>query len=203
MAVDWTLKGQLLGACNCDWGCPCSFDAPPTKGFCEGVYLWHVTRGRFGKTRLDELSFALAAHSPGPLHQGNVTLQPIVEQRADVAEREALLNLLSGTRGGPWQIFASVASKILDPIFTRISVKIDGIKSRARAGEVVSLALEPIRNPVTGKVEELRLVKPTGFTSKWADLGRSRTMKLAAPELAYDHSGQYAEFSEFSYASEK
>jgi hypothetical protein len=160
-------------------------------------------RGRFGKTRLDDRSFALAAHSPGPLHQGNVTLQPIVEQRADATEREAILNLLSGRQGGPWRIFAAVASKILDPIFTRITVKIDGIKSQARAGAVVSLALEPIRNPVTGKVEELRLVKPTGFTSKWADLGRSRTMKLAAPELAYDHSGQYAEFSEFSYASEK
>lgn len=203
MAIDWTLKGQLLGACNCDWGCPCSFDAPPTKGFCEGVYLWHITRGRFGKTRLDELSFALAAHAPGAVHQGNLTLQPIVEQRAGALEREAILNLLSGSEGGPWRIFASVASKILDPIFTRISVKIDGIRSRARGGNVVNLALEPIRNPVTGKVEELRLVKPTGFTSKWADLGRSRTMKLAAPELAFEHSGQYAEFSDFSYTSEK
>ncbi len=203
MAAEWTLKGHLLGACNCDWGCPCSFDAPPTKGSCDGVYVWHVARGRFGKTRLDELSFGIAGHSPGALHLGNVTWQAIIEERTDADQRAAILELLSGRVGGPWRIFASVASKILDPIFARMSVKIDGLKSRARAGKVVEIALEPIRNPVTGKVEELRLVKPTGFTSKWADLGRSRTMTVAAPELSYDHSGQYAEFSDFSYASEK
>jgi hypothetical protein len=203
MPADWNLKGQLLGACNCDWGCPCSFDAPPTKGFCDGVYVWHVTRGRFSKTRLDELSFGIAGHSPGPLHLGNVTWQPIIEQRADAEQRTAILELLSGREGGPWRIFASVASKIFDPIFARMSVKIDGLKSRARAANVVDIQLEPIRNPVTGKIEELRLVKPTGFTSKWADLGRTRKMTVAAPELSYDHSGQYAEFSEFSYASGK
>ena len=203
MAVEWTLKGHLLGACNCDWGCPCSFDAPPTNYFCDGVYVWHIARGRFGKVRLDELSFGIIGHSPGPLHLGNVTWQPIVEERSDTAQREAILELLSGRKGGPWRIFAGVASKICDPIFTRISVRIDGLKSRARAGAVVDLALEPIRNPVTGKVEELRLVKPTGFTSKWADLGRSKTMHVTSPELAYDHSGKYAEFSEFSYAGEK
>src|SRR5215471_113169 len=27
------IKGVLLGACNCDWGCPCNFEAPPTYGF--------------------------------------------------------------------------------------------------------------------------------------------------------------------------
>ncbi|SRR5579875_90429 len=203
MPADWSLKGQLLGACSCDWGCPCSFDAPPTKGFCDGVYVWHVTRGRFGKTRLDDLSFGIVGHSPGPLHLGNVTWQPIIEQRTDAEQRVAIQELLSGREGGPWRIFAGVASKILDPIFARMSVKIDGLKSRARAGKVVDIALEPIRNPVTGKVEELRLVKPTGFTSKWADLGRTRKMTVAAPELSYDYSGQYAEFSEFSYASGK
>jgi len=203
MATDWTLKGHLLGACSCDWGCPCSFDAPPTRGYCDGVYVWHVTRGRFGKTRLDELCFAIAGKSPGPLHQGNVTWQPIIEQRTGDDQRAAILQLLSGKEGGPWRIFAAVASRILDPVFTRINVTIDGLKSRARAGETFAMALEPIRNPVTGAVEELRLVKPTGFTSKWADLGRTRTMKVDTPELKYDYSGQYAEFSEFAYSSAK
>src|SRR5207244_2145380 len=27
MATKWSMRGTLLGACNCDWGCPCSFDA--------------------------------------------------------------------------------------------------------------------------------------------------------------------------------
>jgi hypothetical protein len=27
----------FLDACNCDWGCPCQFNAKPTHGNCEGV----------------------------------------------------------------------------------------------------------------------------------------------------------------------
>jgi hypothetical protein len=165
--------------------------------------MWHVDRGRFGKTRLDDLSFGICGHAPGPLHQGNVTWQPVIEKRADESQREAILALLSGKEGGPWRIFAAVASKICDPVFARINMKIDGLKSRVRVGDMLEVALEQIRNPVTNHPEELKLVKPTGFTSKWADLGRTKTMKVALPELTYDHSGQYAEFSEFSYTAGK
>ena len=48
MATEWSMQGTLLGACSCDWGCPCSFDAPPTRGFCEGGYVWHIDTGNFG-----------------------------------------------------------------------------------------------------------------------------------------------------------
>jgi hypothetical protein len=56
MATKWRMEGTLLGARSCDWGCPCSFDAPPTRGFCEGTYAWHIERGRFGEVSLDGLS---------------------------------------------------------------------------------------------------------------------------------------------------
>src|SRR2546428_208849 len=44
------LKGHLLGACSCDWGCPCSFEARPTQGFCEGNYAWHIAEGHYQGT---------------------------------------------------------------------------------------------------------------------------------------------------------
>ena len=74
------LKGVLLGACNCDWGCPCNFEAPPSQGSCEGGYLWHLQEGVYGHVRLDGLNFAVYAHSPGPLHLGNVTSLYLVEE---------------------------------------------------------------------------------------------------------------------------
>ena len=30
--MDWELKGTVVVACNCDYGCPCNFNAPPTNG---------------------------------------------------------------------------------------------------------------------------------------------------------------------------
>jgi hypothetical protein len=35
-ATKWKLKGTVLIACNCDYGCPCNFNALPTHGHCEG-----------------------------------------------------------------------------------------------------------------------------------------------------------------------
>ena len=32
----WRIAGEEVGACNCNWGCPCQFNAPPTLGRCEG-----------------------------------------------------------------------------------------------------------------------------------------------------------------------
>src|SRR5262249_52090754 len=38
----WRLEGTLLIACNCDYGCPCNFNALPSYGKCEGGWLWHI-----------------------------------------------------------------------------------------------------------------------------------------------------------------
>ena len=55
---NWQLKGDVIGACNCDYGCPCEFEAPPTMGFCEGMGIYHINKGKFGDVSLDGLSFA-------------------------------------------------------------------------------------------------------------------------------------------------
>jgi len=47
MAESWRLTGKVLVACNCDWGCPCNFNARPTTGKCEGGWTWHVEEGSF------------------------------------------------------------------------------------------------------------------------------------------------------------
>ena len=60
--MDWELKGTVVIACNCDYGCPCNFNALPTQGKCEGTWTWHVdarsarglrsaTTGRFSDSR--------------------------------------------------------------------------------------------------------------------------------------------------------
>ena len=55
----------------------------------------HTDEGHFGDVRLDGLRWAAVAHWPGPLHEGNGTLQAIVDERADEKQREALLTIFS------------------------------------------------------------------------------------------------------------
>ena len=201
MGIKWSAKGVLLGACSCDWGCPCSFNARPTKGFCEGAYVWHFQRGRFNSTSLDGLTLGLFGHSPGPVHEGNLTSQIFIDEKAGPAEREALVALALGKAGGPWAVFASVTSKWLEPRFLPFEIHADGLNSRVRVGNIAEMALGPILNPVTNIPEEIYLDKPTGFTAKRTALGRSLTLRFDG-ELHFDHSGQYGEFSEFEYSGE-
>lgn len=201
MGTKWSMQGTLLGACSCDWGCPCSFDAPPTRGFCEGGYLWHIEQGSFGSVPLAGLSWAWVGRSPGPLHEGNVTWLVLADERATPEQRRALATIGEGKSGGPWTIFMAVAGKRFDTRYLPFEVHVDGLNSKARAGEAYTVELGPILNPVTGEPEEIYVDKPTGFTSKRLTLGASRVMRVNCG-LQYDHSGKYAEFSKFEYSGE-
>lgn len=198
MSTAWNMNGILLGACSCDWGCPCSFDAPPTQGFCEGGYTWIVENGKVGDTSLDGLSFSWFGHSPGPLHKGDVTWEIFADERANPAQRAALAKLWEGKSGGPWMIFTAVMGKLAGVRYLPFEVKVNGLGSVAKAGEALQVELGPILNPVTGAAEELYLEKPTGFTSKRLTLGAAKVLRVNS-QLKYDHSGKYGEFSEFAY----
>src|SRR4051812_7718805 len=67
----WQLNGQVLVACNCDWGCPCNFNALPTTGKCEGGWTWQVESGWYNDTKLDGLNFSVYVNWPGAIHEGN------------------------------------------------------------------------------------------------------------------------------------
>lgn len=198
--VDWRLKGAIIGACSCDWGCPCNFDAPPTNYWCQGGYTWQIAEGRFGDTVLDGLHISLYAESPGPMHEGHLTTQFIVDEKANEQQREALLTLLKGGVGGPFAVFSSVTETLLDPIYAPYEVSIDGLNSRVKVAGVVEVELDTVKNPVTGAVEELQLVKPTGFTSTLSHLGMSLVYRYTGG-FQHDHSGKYAEYAAFEYSA--
>ena len=203
LTTKWRMTGSIIGACNCDWGCPCSFDARPTYGGCDGGYVWVVKNGSFGNVKLDGLAFIHASSSPGPIHLGHGTGVMIVDERAKPAQRRALETLREGDGvGAPFEIFAKVTERWLPTVFGPFDVRLAGIRSvvKVRGGAVYDLAISRIRNPVTGDEEEVHLEKPTGFTAKRTELGMSLVARLNVPGLSWDHSGRYAEFSRFSYS---
>src|ERR687896_2332056 len=51
--VDWSMKGPELATCNCDWGCPCQFNALPTHGNCRAAVAMRIDQGYFADTKLD------------------------------------------------------------------------------------------------------------------------------------------------------
>jgi hypothetical protein len=204
MALKWNMKGDLIGACSCDWGCPCSFDAPPTKGFCQGGYVWKITEGRFGDVPLGGLALSFLANSPAALHKGNVIGLTLIDEKANPQQRAALAKIAAGKSGGPWTIFAAVTSQSFGPEYVPFDVVCNGLDSRAQLGSICEIQLGPILNPVSNEPEEIYLDKPTGFTSKRLTLGAAKLFRVKSKfeKINFDHSGQYAEFSHFVYAGE-
>ena len=99
-ATDWSLKGDELGHCNCDWGCPCQFNALPTHGSCDAVIGFQVDEGRYGDVSLDGVRFASIVSWPGPIHEGDGTIQLVIDEGCSEDQRDALLKVNSGQEGG-------------------------------------------------------------------------------------------------------
>ena len=186
--VKWSLEADYLQACNCDYGCPCEFEARPTQGFCDGMGAWRINRGRYGKLSLDGLALGFVAHWPGALHEGNGTLALFIEQKADPKQREALMKIATGQEGGmPFEIIAKTISKLLDPQYVTFDFKIKDKNSSVRLGDNVSLAFEPIKNPVSGDPEAIRVEHASGFLFKWAHVVSAKEGRARIGELNFNY----------------
>jgi hypothetical protein len=195
----WALKGTVLIACNCDYGCPCNFNALPSHGACEGGWTWHVDDGAFDGVRLDDLNFSVYVKWPGAIHQGDGEAVLLVDERADDAQRQAIETLMGGDVGGPWGILAWTWPTLHGPFPAAYDLALDGIRSRLRVGQVVDLELEPVTNPVTGAEVTPAALLPQGIITKHADLARSKVFRIA-DGIALDHSGQYTAVGPFDYS---
>lgn len=96
----WSFEADYFTACNCDWGCPCNFNARPTEGRCMGWGAWNISTGLFGDTPLDGTRFALYYKFPGLVEQGNGTACAYVDSRATPQQRQALQAIATGKAGG-------------------------------------------------------------------------------------------------------
>jgi len=197
--AQWSLNGSVLIACNCDWGCPCNFNALPSKGHCEGGWTWHVDRGNVDDTSLDGLSFSIYCKWPGAIHHGNGEAVIFVDDRADARQRDAIHALVSGKFGGPWGTLAWTWPTIHGPKAAKFEKEINGLHSRLRIGESVVIDATPIKNPVSGVEAHPSIVLPQGIIVRQGDLCATSAFRLN-DDIAFDHSGQYAAIGPFEYS---
>jgi hypothetical protein len=56
--TQWRFEADYFTACNCDWGCPCNFNARPTEGRCLGWGAWSILTGQYGVRSCSTTSLA-------------------------------------------------------------------------------------------------------------------------------------------------
>ena len=196
----WPTKGTLLQACNCDYGCPCNFNAPPTDGTCDGAWAGQIEEGNFGDADLSGLRFALGAHWPQAIHHGNGEGFIIIDERANEAQRDGLTKILTGQVGGPFAILGGTISKLHGPEFLPIDIKLDGAHSSVDAGSALQLEMEPIRNPVSGAEAYPGIVLPQGLLYSTSTRASCKVYKVDLG-VKFEYDGKDAAFSPFEWKS--
>ena len=96
MSDAWVFKSETYDNCNCAVNCGCQFNLPSTHGYCQSAFVGNIVEGHFNEVPLTGLNWAALYRWPGEIAEGNGRRQIVVDERADIAQREAVEAIVSG-----------------------------------------------------------------------------------------------------------
>ena len=187
--VDWRIRGPEISNCNCDWGCPCQFNALPTHGDCRAMTAMHIDEGHFGGVSLDGLKWVGMFAWPKAIHEGHGEAFVVVDEKASPEQRDALLTILSGGETEPgatiFNVFATVIDRMHEPAFLPILFEADRERrvGRVSVEGIIDTKVNPIRNPITGDEHRARVTLPNGFEYKEAEFASGDTNAFGSVSL--------------------
>ena len=203
--VDWRIVGEEVGSCSCDWACPCQFEGDPTHGYCRVVAAMTITEGHFGDVDLTGVKFGALVAFPGPLYEGNGSMQIFTDEASSEEQRDAIEKLWSGEYGGPFfEIFSSICPDKHETLVTSIDVDSDRERRVAtiRIGDYGTATIEPIKSPATGDEHRVRIDLPNGFEYKQAEVGNTvEARALGEGPLSYSFERSYGQLNKFDWSS--
>ena len=173
--VEWRMQGPEIANCNCDWGCPCQFNALPTHGNCRAMTGMRIDKGHFGDVDLSGLAWCGMFAWPKAIHEGDGEAFVVISPQASEAQRNALLTILSGGETEPgatiFNVFAAVIAKMHEPVFAPIEFELDMDRrvGHLRIEGILDTRIEPIRNPITGEEHRAKVVLAKGFEYREAE----------------------------------
>lgn len=198
----WHMEAEYVQSCNCAYGCPCNFNSLPTYGNCEALVAWHIRKGHFEDTKLDDVSFAWGLWWPGAIHLGDGIGKLYVDKKASPEQVKALEEIISGKYGGGvFSIFPSTFKSTLPTEITNISFhydRYDAWFTVEGAGEVRS---QHIENPVTGDKFEGEIVLPGGIAFKSGTV-TSVDWNWTSDDISLKHEKKNGHMSIVSFSNE-
>ena len=110
---DWWAEGLLFENCNCTAVCPghIHFSQKCTHEVCHGFWAIRFEGGRVGVGGAREVDLAgvdvvVVYETPQVMVDGGWKQVIIVSESATEAQRRVVEEILTGRRGGPWEILA-------------------------------------------------------------------------------------------------
>ncbi|GAB3647186.1 DUF1326 domain-containing protein [Ramlibacter alkalitolerans] len=145
----WQIRGEYMETCNCAFLCPCivtNLQGQPTEGDCKAALAMHIDEGSMDGVSLDGVDFIAILQSKGPMGAGDMTVGLVVDAAASDAQVQAITAIASGAAGGPLAMMAPLVGRFAGVERASVSIRGEGGKWSARAGELIDQACEGVLN---------------------------------------------------------
>ena len=202
----WSLRGEYMESCNCDYLCPCIYtnpQGPATNDDCTAVMVFRIDEGLSGSLRLDGLKFALVIRSGKIMADGDWVFGVVVDAAADPLQRQALAAIAGGENGGPpGMIRQNLVGDFRGIEFRPIEVEIAGHSRRVTIPELLSFEVEGVLSRNRGG--EPYYLDNTGHPAgRRLALARSKATRVHAFGLDLDlvDRGNNGHFAPFAWAA--
>ena len=201
--ANWTISGEYIESCNCDYLCPCIYTNPQgaaTDDHCVSLQAYRIDQGRCGDVDLSGLKFALVIRSGRIMADGDWIFAGVVDVRADDAQRTALGPIVAGEAGGiPGRIRDNLVSDFRGLQFQSIKFKKDGLRHAVEIPGILSYEVEGVASR-NGNGEPFYLDNTAHPANTRLALARSGYLRINGFGLELEISGQgnnghYAPFS--------
>ena len=199
----WSLRGEYMESCNCDYLCPCIYTNPQegaTHDHCTAVMVFRIDEGNSGGTKLDGLKFALVIRSGRVMADGNWIFAGVVDDSASEAQRTALAAIVGGEAGGPpGMIRQNLVSDFRGVEFKPIDIRIDAHKRAVSIPDVLAFEIEGVLS--RNRSGEPLYIDNTGHpASRRLALARAKETRVKGFGLALEvvgkgNNGHYAPFA--------
>ena len=175
--------------------CGCQFNLASTHGYCQSAFVGNIVEGHFNDTPLAGLNWAGLYKWPGEIAEGNGKRQIVIDERANEAQRVALVTIISGRACEPlsnfFSVFASMCSEFCETLFLPIALEAN-LEMRTATVDipgVMTSSGRPIINEFNGQPFHVALARPSGsFEFTYAEIGLGTTSVTGDIEMAFEDS---------------
>ena len=196
MPEKWTLNGEWINTCSCDSGCPCLFYSDPTKGYCDSLDSFHITKGTYGTVKLDGLNVMMLGKIPGNMWKGNWTGALYLDKRANAKQRQALETIFTGKAGGAPAMLASLVGT--NKGLKYVGIDIDPKKIKVSVPGVAEYQLKPTEGG--NKKKPIQIANnPFAPAIEPMNMGVSVKSHFSDYGIEFDNTGKDGNFAPFKF----
>jgi hypothetical protein len=198
--MPYQLEGRLLEVCTCNVLCPCWVGEDPDGGTCDGTLAWRVDKGSVDGVDVSGRTIVILCHIPGNILKGNWNVRIYVDDQANSAQKDALVNVWTGKLGGPVGDLAKLVGKVDSIEQAPVTFQVQGVKGTLKVGAAIEASLEPFKG-ATGKETALHDSIFTTIPGSPAYVGKASKYRATAPGFDVAMENHNAVSGSFRFAS--